>query len=64
MPTDELLSTTDAAAIVGVTDETIRRWAEARKVAHVRLPSGRLRFRRSDVEALLAPVEPTTGDAA
>lgn len=59
-----MLTTPEAAAIVGVTAETLRRWADSRKIRHVRLPSGQLRFRRSDVEAAMAPVEPTTGDAA
>ncbi len=56
-PGDQL-STTEAAAIVGVTDETMRRWAERRQVRHIKLPSGQLRFLRSDIEALLTPVEP------
>lgn len=61
VPTDDLLTTPAAARIIGVTDETMRRWADASRVRHIRLPSGQLRFRRSDVEALL---EPTGGDAA
>lgn len=58
MNRDDLLTSGQAAAIVGVTDETIRRWAEDGKVRHMRLPSGRFRFRRSDIEALLEVVEP------
>jgi excisionase family DNA binding protein len=42
-----------------VSDETVRRWADERKIRHVRLPSGHLRFRRSDLDAVLEPVEPT-----
>ena len=53
------LATGAAAAVLGVSDETLRRWVERGKVRYVRLPSGRLRFRRSDLEALLVPVEPT-----
>lgn len=60
---DEMLTTPQAAAVLAVSGQTLRRWADERKVRHVRLPSGQLRFRRRDVEALLAPVEPT-GDAA
>lgn len=52
------LSTGAAAALIGVSDETLRRWVEQGRVRHLRLPSGRLRFRREDVEALLVPVEP------
>lgn len=55
---EELLTTTSAAAIVGVSDETLRRWADDKKIRHVRLPSGQLRFHRHDIEALVVPVEP------
>jgi excisionase family DNA binding protein len=58
MPT-ELLSATEAAALLQVSDETVRRWADAGKIRHVRLPSGQLRIYRQDVEAILTPVEPT-----
>lgn len=44
--------------MLGVSDETVRRWAEGRKLRHVRLPSGQLRFHRFDLEAALAPVDP------
>jgi len=53
----EYLTTGEAAAVLGVSDETLRRWADDRKVRHVRLPSGQLRFIRSDLDAVLAPVE-------
>jgi excisionase family DNA binding protein len=55
----DLLTTSGAAAVLGVSDETVRRWADERKIRHVRLPSGHLRFRRSDLDAVLEPVEPT-----
>jgi excisionase family DNA binding protein len=58
MANEPMLTSGQAAEIVGVTDETIRRWAEDGKVRHVRLPSGRLRFHRADIDALLEPVEP------
>ena len=38
------------------TAPTLVRWAKAGNVPHVRLPSGRYMFRRSDIEALLEPV--------
>lgn len=47
------------AAILGVTDETVRRWAEDGRLRHIVLPSGQRRFRRDDVLAILQPVEPT-----
>lgn len=56
---DELLSTGAAAAVLGVSDETLRRWVEDKRVRHIRLPSGQLRFRRTDLDELLTPVEPT-----
>lgn len=59
MPDDTDLSTKAAADLIGVSDETLRRWVEQRKVRYIRLPSGRLRFRRSDVLALLVVNEPT-----
>ena len=59
MTDSDLLSTSAAAAVLGVSDETVRRWADERKIRHVRLPSGHLRFRRSDLDAVLSPVEPT-----
>ena len=57
MPPPEYLTTGEAASVLGVSDETLRRWADDRKVRHVRLPSGQLRFIRSDLDAVLAPVE-------
>jgi excisionase family DNA binding protein len=57
------LATGAAAELLGVSDETLRRWAEQGKVRYVRLPSGRLRFRRADLEAILVPVEPTEASA-
>jgi excisionase family DNA binding protein len=54
----EFLNTNEAAEFLGVDPQTVRRWAGERKIRHVRLPSGQLRFTRADVEAVLAPVEP------
>jgi excisionase family DNA binding protein len=54
----DLLLTGAAADYLGVSDETLRRWAEDKKIRHVRLPSGQLRFRREDLDAALVPVEP------
>lgn len=56
---EELLTSPQAATLLQVTEETVRRWAEERKIRHIRLPSGQLRFRRQDVEEILTPVEPS-----
>jgi excisionase family DNA binding protein len=44
--------------MIGVSDETLRRWVDQGKVRYIRLPSGRLRFRQADLEALLVVNEP------
>jgi excisionase family DNA binding protein len=51
----ELLSAAEVGAMLEVSDETVRRWADAGKIRHIRLPSGQVRFRRSDIDALLDP---------
>jgi excisionase family DNA binding protein len=55
---DDLLTSTEVAARLGVSDETVRRWADTRRITHIRFPSGQLRFRPEDVDAILRPVEP------
>ena len=51
---DELLTTTQAAAMLKVTRQTVARWVRLDLLPAVRLPSGTLRIRREDVEKLLA----------
>lgn len=55
---EELITGGVAAELLNVTDETIRRWAEKGKIRHVKLPSGHRRYYRSDIAAILTPVEP------
>ncbi|MDY6213663.1 MAG: helix-turn-helix domain-containing protein [Schaalia hyovaginalis] len=50
------LSTGEAAALLGVSRDTVRRWAKAGTVPYFQFPSGRIFFRRSDIEALVTPV--------
>ena len=58
MATDhDLLTSTEAAAAWGVSTYTVRKWAREGKVKTVALPSGRRRFLRSDVDAVLRPTE-------
>ena len=56
---EELISVPEVADLLDVTEETVRRWAETGLLRHVRLPSGRFRFERSDIEAIRRPIEPT-----
>jgi excisionase family DNA binding protein len=56
---DELLTAGEAAVLLNLSDETLRRWAKTGRVRYVRLPSDQIRFRRRDILAILKPVEPT-----
>lgn len=49
----EWLTISEAAEIVGVHVDTLRRWDAAGRIPAARTPTGHRRFRRSDVEALL-----------
>lgn len=56
-PMSDLLTPAEAAAIYGVTTNTLRRWALDGKIEAVTLPSGQLRypaeqFRPADSEAV------------
>jgi excisionase family DNA binding protein len=55
-PPDYPLSPRQAAAVVGVHEDTLKKWASEGRVAAWRSPGGWWRFRRADLEALLAPV--------
>lgn len=63
MAQTELLTPGEAGAVLGVSGETMRRWANAKKIRHVRLPNGQVRFHPEDVEAHLQPVERTEATA-
>jgi excisionase family DNA binding protein len=56
---NDLLTSREAALILQVTDQTIRRWVESGKLRHVKLPSGQVRFEPADIEAIRRPVEAT-----
>jgi len=60
--TDErLLGSKQAALFLAVNVETLRRWAREGRVPSYRIAAGRhRRFRRSDLEALLAKSEGPT----
>lgn len=48
------LSASAAAAVIGVHEDTIKRWAAAGELHAIRTPGGWWRFRRSDLDAYLA----------
>ena len=52
---DELLSTGEAAEILQASVQTVRRWERSGHLTAIRTPGDHRRFRRSEVEALLAP---------
>lgn len=54
MADSALMKPREVAEVFDVSVETVNRWADDKKLPGVRLPSGRWRFRRSDVEALLS----------
>ena len=50
-----LIGTGVAARMLAVSPDTVRRWVKEGKISVVELPSGRLRFRRNEIEDLLKP---------
>lgn len=54
----EHLPISAAAALIGVSTDTLRRWEKDGRISAVRTPTNHRRFLRSDIEALL-----TTGAA-
>jgi excisionase family DNA binding protein len=49
-----LLTTSEVAELFRVDQSTIRRWIDEGRIASITLPGGRKRYRRSDIEAILA----------
>ncbi|MCB9558468.1 MAG: helix-turn-helix domain-containing protein [Deltaproteobacteria bacterium] len=49
---DDLLSTKEAAALLGVGPTAVKRWADAGELACLKTAGGHRRFRRGDVEAM------------
>lgn len=58
----DLLTVPEVAAFFRVSESTVNRWRRTQVLTGVKV-GGSLRFRRSDVEALLSP-EPQTGAAS
>lgn len=51
---DQLLTSGEAAAQFGVTNVTVKRWADAGLLPGFRTPGNHYRFKQSDVDALKA----------
>jgi excisionase family DNA binding protein len=60
---DELLTAAQVAEWLNVTQQTVRRWAENGTVPAVRIGPRAIRFRRSDIDALVAEYHAQTGQA-
>lgn len=58
MTDEQFLTTGEAAALLGVHIDTIRRWERDGYLSCVRTPGNHRKFRRSDVEKLMAEPEP------
>ena len=59
-----LMTAREVSENTGIASErTVLRWAREGKVAHVKLPNGRVMFRPEDVEVILVPVSPSPAEA-
>lgn len=66
-PDDALIAVAQAADILGVHPDTIRRWADDGHMPVLRTPTGMRRFRAGDIRAVLVPEphdEPEDPEAA
>ncbi|MHA1582907.1 MAG: helix-turn-helix domain-containing protein [Candidatus Baldrarchaeia archaeon] len=50
---EELITPKRACRMLGVSASTLRRWTYQGKIRYVKLPSGRLRYYKSDIERIL-----------
>lgn len=53
----DLLTPAEVAAVFRVDPKTVTRWAAAGRITSIRTPGGHRRFRRSEVDRLLADDE-------
>lgn len=53
------LSIPETAATLDVSESSVRRWVKSGRLKSIRLPSGRAKIRREDIESILRgePVE-------
>lgn len=54
----QLISVGEAAKLVGVSPDTLRRWAKSGRVRHVVTPSRRILFDPADIESVYRTVDP------
>ena len=52
---EPLLTTGEVASLYRVDAKSVARWVKTGKLAAVRTPGGRLRFREAEIRALLNP---------
>lgn len=57
MDQDELVSVGEVARYLGVSTDTVRRWARTGRISCIVLPSGHRRFRRADLLHITTPAE-------
>lgn len=50
----DLIPVGEAAKLIGISADTLKRWEKAGRISSVRTPTGHRRFDREDVLALLA----------
>jgi excisionase family DNA binding protein len=60
------LLTSEAARVIGVHPDTLKRWATKGAVPHWKTPGGQFRFKREDIEAITQTnaAEPVSADSA
>lgn len=55
--TDHLLTVAEVAERLRVTPSTVSLWVRDGRIRAIRLPSGRLRFRATDIDQLVAATD-------
>ncbi|MFA4050662.1 MerR family DNA-binding transcriptional regulator [Mycobacteroides chelonae] len=53
---DPMLSVGEAAAKLGVSTDTLKRWEKSGRIGSLRTPTNHRRYRLSEIDALLAEV--------
>lgn len=62
-PNPDLMTTGDVAKLLDVSPSTVTRWVKNGVLSALVMPSGRYKFRRADIEALLGEPATPTADA-